>query len=77
MLLRGLPALPMNRAHQVWLIRDDGAISAQVLPMRAGGLMVVQLQQAIDGALAVTVSIEPAGGSQAPTGPVVLEGKLG
>ncbi len=77
LVLAGLAVLPENQTYQLWLIPAEGA----ALP---SGLLEVQ-QPTVDsltvtlpddtaGYAAVGVSIEPAGGSDAPTGPIVLVG---
>jgi anti-sigma-K factor RskA len=70
-----LPALPPDRAYQVWVIRGGQPVSAAVLPP-AEGPRLVELRESLAGAQTVAVSVEPAGGSPSPTGPVVLATNL-
>lgn len=67
----GLPAAPAGSAYELWLIGADGPVPMKVL------------QRADDGELRAVVSIdaepqawgvtiEPAGGSPAPTGPILF-----
>ncbi len=76
LLLQDLPRPPADRTYQVWVIRDGPPASAAVLQPGAGGQQVIELQQDLEGARTVAVSVEPAGGSPSPTGPVVLAGNL-
>lgn len=60
----GLPNLPHQEVYQVWLMHDG-------VPAHAGFLTsssAVSYVKAIRGADAVAVTIEPEGGSSAPTG---------
>lgn len=66
----GLPELPADRAYQLWLINDDGATSAGVLG-RGGALEKVM--DDVSGADSVGLTVEPASGSEQPTGDLVLQ----
>ena len=72
LILRGLPSLPADQTYQVWLIAPNGERTS-------AGLLRPQmdlpfLSQSIDSTQAFTsfvgigMTIEPAGGSDAPTG---------
>ena len=72
-----LPAIDADQTYQLWLIPADGdPVPAGLLAAQRGGAATwnttVPLQSG-DFA-AVGLSIEPAGGSSAPTGPIVLLG---
>lgn len=79
--LDGLDPLPASQTYELWLIPAEGA------PLPAGLLAVassseptwvdVTLPPAVTDFAAVGVSVEPAGGSTAPTGPIVLLGSAG
>jgi anti-sigma-K factor RskA len=60
----------------VWVIRNGQPASAAVLRPGAEGQQKVELEQPLSGAQTVAVSVEPAGGSPSPTGPIVLAGNL-
>jgi len=60
----GLPDAPDGRDWQVWYLGDNEVRSAGLVDP-AGG--VVQLDGALGDASAIAVSLEPEGGSQAPT----------
>lgn len=71
-----LPALPADRVYQVWIIAGAKPISAGLLAPEAGrATLVTSIPQGLAPAQ-VAVTIEPAGGVPAPTGPMVLAGAL-
>ncbi len=65
-----LPELPADQAYQLWLIDDDGATSVGVLG-RGGQLEMVM--DDVSGADSVGLTVEPASGSEQPTGELVLQ----
>jgi len=73
---QALPPLPASEAYQVWVIRDGQPSSAGVFPPGAGGQLLGELDQSLEGASTVAVTVEPAGGSPGPTGPIVLAANL-
>ncbi len=79
LILHELASLPADQTYQLWLIPSDGD------PVSAG--LVQQTQESVTVATilmdgqpqdfaAVGLSIEPAGGSLQPTGPIVLLGTV-
>jgi anti-sigma-K factor RskA len=67
----GLPAAPDGQAYELWLIGADGPVPMQVLQGAADGeLRAVVPIDAEPQAWGVT--IEPEGGSPAPTGPILF-----
>jgi anti-sigma factor RsiW len=75
-LLQDLPAQPPNRIYQVWVIRNGQPVSAAVVRPGPEPQQRVELQQDLTGVQTIAVSVEPAGGSPSPTGPIVLAGNL-
>lgn len=71
-------ALQADRALELWAVPASGAPTSLGL-IAADAPTVVRRGQAITGAAALAVSLEPPGGSPtgAPTGPVLYVGKLG
>lgn len=65
-----LPELPAEQAYQLWLIGDDGATSVGVLG-RGGQLESVM--EDVSGATSLGLTVEPAAGSDQPTGELVLQ----
>jgi anti-sigma-K factor RskA len=71
-----LPAAPQDRVYQLWVVKDTGPVSAGLLASDAGALTIVTERIDPRGAQALAVTLEPAGGVPAPTGPMYLVGKL-
>lgn len=66
----GLPAAPEGSTWQAWAVTGSDAVSAGVFDVRDG--QAVALRSGVSGVDAVAVSLEPAGGSTAPTSDPVL-----
>jgi anti-sigma-K factor RskA len=78
LMVQGLSDLPSNMVYQVWHIGGEGAA-----PMGAGTFSVtdpdgqlITVPADFSNAEALGISIEPRGGSPAPTGDIVLMGEL-
>jgi anti-sigma-K factor RskA len=67
LIVRGLPRAPEGKAYDVWVVQRGR-------PMRAGVLRgsMVELSRAVPPGSRVEVTVEPAHGSRAPTGPFVF-----
>ncbi|MBM6402519.1 anti-sigma factor [Phycicoccus sonneratiae] len=64
----GMPPAPDGKTYQLWYVgSDEVARSAGFLTAGADGHGEAVLEGGIDGASAVGVTVEPTGGSQAPT----------
>ncbi len=74
-----LPGLSREQVYQLWLIEGETPVSAGTFRVAADGKAVVPLPPGADLSSfeAVGVSIEPDGGSETPTGPIVLLGARG
>ena len=59
-------------ANTIWLIGDDGPVSAGVFQPDADGGALVLLDGAVRPGLVLGLTIEPAGGSVAPTGDILI-----
>ncbi len=69
LVMRTLPALPAGHVYQAWTLAPGAksvAPSVTFIPDNRG-FVVVSLPQASANVSAVAISVEPAGGSQAPT----------
>ncbi len=67
----GLPVAPEGSTWQAWTVTGDRAVSAGTFDVSSGE--AVALQASVAGADAVAVSLEPEGGSDAPsTDPVLV-----
>ncbi|PQZ94726.1 anti-sigma factor [Arthrobacter sp. MYb227] len=70
---KGLPALPEDKAYELWLISSDGATPVGMVdgPRSDGTLLV---SGAMEGVTHFGITVEPATGSPAPTtAPIVLQ----
>jgi hypothetical protein len=67
----GLPDPGSGRTYQLWLIGNDGPVSAGTFAPEDGRATVV-LQGAASDRLTVGLTIEPEGGSDRPTGEVLV-----
>jgi hypothetical protein len=77
MYARDLPEAPAGRTYELWLITSAGKkIPAGTFAPSAHGTAHVQATYALDRAALATVAVteEPAGGVEAPTGPIVIAG---
>jgi anti-sigma-K factor RskA len=80
LVLSNLDGLSEDQVYQLWLIPPEG----QGAPIPAGLLgqagapietITLPLPTTLDSIAAIGVSVEPPGGSDAPTGPIVLFGE--
>lgn len=76
-----LPALPANQDYQMWVIdpKQPQPVSAGVVPksMDQERRVTFWPTKPVGASPKFAVSIEPAGGSSAPRGPIVLVGQYG
>jgi anti-sigma-K factor RskA len=69
----GLPPAPAGKTYELWTIAGATPRPAGTFDVDAGGRAVRPVAPAEDGPVKVfAVTLEPAGGTQAPTGPMVL-----
>ena len=73
-----LPALPADKAYQLWVIADGKPVSVGMISADASGILTLagSLQPALSTVSAVAVTAEPKAGSAAPTMPIVLVGTV-
>lgn len=78
-LVANLPEPAEGRDYQLWSIGDGAPVSEGIVDVGAGGLAVhwVERVPAVESIHTWAVSLEPAGGSPQPTGPIVLAGAVG
>lgn len=69
--VHGLDDPPNDHTYQVWLLDDGQPTSAGTFDP-ASGVGGLQTDHSLDGVDGVAVTVEPAGGSRAPTGIQVL-----
>jgi anti-sigma-K factor RskA len=78
LVLSNLDQLGDDQTYQLWLIPPDGAPIAAGVFERASAeteTLTFNLPITLDTIAAIGVSVEPPGGSAAPTGPIVLLGE--
>ena len=78
-LISGLAPAPAGKTYELWAIRGDRAPEPAGLFSVVTGDWVAMRMPSVVRATEVTafaVSIEPAGGSTTPTGPIVLSGAV-
>ncbi len=77
LILSHLPELEKGKTYQIWLIQpDDGRVSAGLFEVnREGGITIASLdsRDSLQEYTGIGVTIEPAGGSDQPTGPRILK----
>ena len=69
LVMRALPPLPANRVYQAWTLAPGakGVAPSLTFVPDAHGFVVVSLPESASSVSAVAISVEPAGGSRAPT----------
>jgi len=74
LVISGLSQLEPGRTYQVWLIDSGGPKSVGLLKVDANGqgVLIVISEFAIGSFQALGISVEPEGGSQQPTGDIVV-----
>ncbi len=68
----GLSAVSETQTYQLWLIGDEGPVSAGVFRPDSDGGALVLLDGEVGPGLVLGLTIEPAGGSDAPTGEILI-----
>jgi len=71
LLVANLPPAPAGKAYELWTLGGPAPRPAAVFQVDASGRAVQRVEPAA-GASGFAVTLEPAAGSPAPTGPVVL-----
>ncbi len=75
LIARNLPPVGKEKTLQIWVIKDDTPQSGGLV--KPGGQLVsTPVTQSLEGADKVAITIEPAGGSEAPTSAPVMAAKL-
>ena len=74
----GMPALPSDKAYQLWLIKDGKRENGGVFQVSDNGFgfLMVKPAHPLTDYSSVGITVEPIGGSPAPTSPRVLGGNL-
>lgn len=69
--MHNVPAPPSGKVYQMWLIPKSGAAPVSQGTMDARALSRPAAIKGVDAAAAFAITVEPAGGSAAPTLPIV------
>ena len=73
--LDGLRPCKQGRSYQLWFVPTDGEpVSAGTFDVMEGVRVELSSETMPANTRAITITLEPAGGSQEPTGPAVLHG---
>ena len=77
LVISGLPPLEPGKTYQVWLI-GGAPVSAGLLTVDENGqsVLIITSEQAIGSFNSLGISIEPEGGSEQPTGDIVVLSEL-
>lgn len=75
--MSGVPAPPSGKVYQMWLIPKDGSAPVSQGLMDEQALSKPAVVQGIHSAAALGITVEPVGGSTAPTLPTVAAAPLG
>lgn len=67
----GVDGLPSDRTYQLWLVDDTGAKSVGVFRPNENGSVAVRFDGVDPTSFVLGVTVEPAGGSESPTLPIV------
>lgn len=75
--MSGVPAPPAGKVYQMWLIPKDGSAPVSQGLMDEQALSKPAVVEGIHSAASLGITVEPAGGSKAPTLPTVAAAPLG
>jgi hypothetical protein len=71
-----LPSAPAGQTYQAWYIAGDTPASAGLLSVGSDGYAVLAQAQPVAGTQVVALTLEPAGGSVAPTSDPIVVGQV-
>ncbi len=73
-----MPALDPGKTYQAWLVRDGKRVSAGTFGVSGDGygVLIINAGQPVSEYEQLGITVEPAGGSAAPTTPRVMGGNL-
>jgi hypothetical protein len=77
LLMSGLPELEAGRTYELWVERDGAIVGVGTFEPDERGLAAVTIDASLHGIRQAMITIEPAGGSDAPSdGDVIMQGEL-
>ena len=72
-----MPDVDADKTYELWLIHDGTPVNAGLFRPGEGGTAVAAVDgTSVRGATKIAVTVEPAGGSRKPTGPVLASAEL-
>lgn len=74
--ISGLPALANGTVYEVWFIAGAAPVGAGLFSPNPDGSWSGLVRGDVTNAQAIAISVEPTGGSAAPTGDIVAKGSL-
>ena len=74
--VHGMPSLPSRETYQVWVQRKGEVVSQSIFNVGTNGDGAAAVPDDLEGADAVLVTREPAGGARAPSGRPMVSVKL-
>jgi anti-sigma-K factor RskA len=74
--INGLPPLASGKVYQVWFIEGSTPVGAGLFSPNPDGSWGGVVRGDVTTAQAIAISVEPAGGSRAPTGDIIAKGSL-
>lgn len=77
LVMQGMAPAPAGKTYQAWFVTGDQPRSAGLLDVGSDGLAVLKGLRPDGAADAVAVTLEPAGGSEGPTLPILAVGPVG
>jgi len=77
LVMQGMTPAPQGKTYQAWFVTGDQPRSAGLLDVGSDGLAVLKGLRPGGPADAVAVTLEPAGGSDGPTLPILAVGPVG
>lgn len=77
LVLDGLEDVSDEEAYQLWVMHGETPTPDRVFRPNEDGRAIVSVENDVGDADAVAVTVEPRGGSDAPTGDILMVGELG
>jgi anti-sigma-K factor RskA len=74
LLVSKLARAPAGRVYQVWTIADNGATPVSAGLLAGGGDIVIHLSGTYAPGTTIAITVEPGGGSKAPTSAPIMAG---
>ena len=71
----GMPPVPEGKTYQIWVIKGDTPRPSGLFEPKGDSIAAV-VEETVEGADAVAVTVEPEGGSKKPTSDPMLVGKV-